>query len=330
MGKKFWITLFLAAIVVGFISYSNTVQANASAITCPFNEPIFAAYLNLKKLKSEEPEYLKQVDIGIVNLCNYENRFRKEPKSCASTNFLSAILSQQGIKLKDLYFFFENSSRFAFLISGEFPVELFLSFFTKESINKYAEGFYINLPCKLDHENPLQIDIKDSLITICPANSAGEIHNNLSNPAIEINSTLKVFFKMLKANPTLAFEGNMKQISTKLETINFPMILKKISHIRFIASKKITKAQLYIPDEPDRIQEFSRWTNFLKQLGEYLPVLASFEGNIKNNSLFLTASPSEELIWTLNQKVVSGLLYVFAANVPEQPMKVTQAKTNTD
>jgi hypothetical protein len=311
----------LVLLFIGFISLislqgfrgDRTVKNDFIA---PIENPNFSFFMDFEKSGLSLSQQSEQLSEMIKKITDFRSDIAKTKSSCEPASFFSSIKKISNLKLEKLFFYFETPQNFGVFISGNFPLQHFKQFFPELS-NKDQEEFSITIKVDFNSVSQLLIDFKKDLISLCPANSAGNILYPVENQQIKISSKFKAFRKMVESGAALAIEADFSSMMANLKKANFiiPDEFDPISHIRFVSDPRMVKAQIFIPDDEKR----NFYNETLKKfLESSLVAKSSFFTQLgleeKGNSLFLSIPPSIDAVKDIGNAFGGILIHFFACN----------------
>ncbi|MGM0599422.1 MAG: hypothetical protein ACQETH_06350 [Candidatus Rifleibacteriota bacterium] len=303
-------------------------------IHAPLNEPAAMFYHNLAvsgiyNRDETAKEALAEINESIKNFLKQKG-IKKEhnPENLFEKKFLN-----NNQRPEELYFYFKNRTKFAFILSGEFDVERL-----KQQMGRTDTGsstILIELDLNKDSDNSynelvLWADAK--LIALCPKVSSKEIISRLQNNQDYLHSRFTTFKKMLKGKPALAGEIDLELLKQGMasSTIRMPETLNVLKHLRFIGDARLTKAQLYAPETQKRELLHKEIETGLELFNNFFNKVATFSVSSKGNSLFLEAEAGLDAERTLSRKVSAFIIHFFESRQNQNSIVLTSKIDNEE
>ncbi len=291
-------------------------ESKKAFFIAPIENPAISFFMDFEKsginLYSESNE-LKQV---INKITEFRETLSKKSESCKPEDFFYNIKNIADLSLGKLFFYFETPQNFGIFLSGRFPLDYFKKLFPSVKPNS-GEDFSVTIEVDMESVSQLLIDFKSNLISICPANSAGNILFPVENNQIKISPKYNAFRKMVTAGAALAFEADFTSMLSNLKKAQFiiPEELKSISHVRLVSDPRMLKAQFFIPDDEKRnIYNESIKTLLKSNMLSSSTFIANLNLEEKGNSLFLSHPASDEAVKTVGTSVGGTLIHFLVCN----------------
>lgn len=309
-------------------------QQTESVFYAPIKQPAAMIYHNLEvsgiynrdeTAKTALAEIKKNINSLLKNKIKNQNHNKQ-------SLFLDKFLNQNQHP-KELYFYFKNSEKFAFILAGEFDINRLSQQLVKDdAVNGrlLIELFLENSKVKALKKLVLWADSQRLLL--CPEAASQELISRLLDKRDYLDSKFKAFKKMLKGKPALAGEVDLELLKQSMasSSIRIPKTLNVLKHLRFIGDARLTKAQLYAPENKQREQLFKEIDNSLEVFNNLFNKVATFSIKSKGNSLFLEAEAGIEMERILSRKVSAFILHFFENRDTPKKIVLTSKVANEE
>ena len=320
------LALFALLLLTMLPGYKN--QGDATYFPAPVAKPIVAFYANfaatgLYDQGSTTSAAMAEILGGVEEICAARSgRTDLSATRAAAESMLNDKVLSGAIKAHELFFYFRDAETFALLLTGEFSADRIAELIGKQRANLSSTSLHSNIKSPTGGPERLHLALKNDLLVICPENIAGNIIDNLNNHTRLLDEGFNAFNKMVSARPALAAEVNFAALEKSFGAALLPDWLSQMKHLRLIAASRISKLQLFVPDETGR-------ASLLKALDAYLPFLNRIAGVVKGNgmsatgkgnSIFIEAPPGLDLEKSLSRKTMAFFLHFFASNPSQKPV----------
>lgn len=327
MKKRFQLTRFITLlfyVVALFViqGFKNT-QINAS-FPSPLEKTIFAFYYDFSTTGIYNNNQISSDTIKILK--DKIQKFNPQISAEKTGDFLSSLFSQANFKPEQLYLYLAQDKSFVFTILGKFPWKRWKEIYPQNTVVNRVDGFSISVPANFVQGKRLSMNVSSNMLLICPEDISGNVMNKISSDINRQHISFPVFQKMVLQKPVIAFETNIEELINSAKSshigIEMPSLIDKISHLRFIAHRKISKLQLSVNNDDERIKTSNELTESLNQ---YVSDVSTITTNIKNTSIYFSAKPSDTIANKISYDI-GGLLLHFMTKINHQNSMVLSKK----
>ncbi len=320
--------LALFALILLMLLPGYKKQGDAAYFPAPVARPIVAFYANfaasgLYDQGNAARAAMAEILGGVEEICAARgNKADLSNTRAAAESMLNDKVLSGAIKAHEMFFYLRDSETFALLLTGEFSADRIAEFIGKQRANLSSTSLHSNIKSPTGGSERLHLALQNDLLVICPENIAGNIIDNLNNQTSLLDEGFIAFNKMVSARPALAAEVNFAALEKLFGAALLPDWLSQMKHLRLIAASRISKLQLFVPDNAGR-------ASLLKALEPNLPLLNRIAGivkgtgmaaNGKGSSIFIEAPPGLDLEKSLSRKTMAFFLHFFAGNTLHKPI----------
>lgn len=320
MKTRYGIILIFFTVVIFLSGFKSE-----SSFPAPIKEPAAAIYFNMSYsgiFDNENKDACEEIAENVANICKFRNAIKDDSKTLKTykdlcKNFLKESIVEGFLKIYEVYFYYKDNNSYALIAKGKFDLQAISKKINTENVfdeNNKLVRIYTSIDSKKDNEQikeSIVLQANEKTLIICPKNSFSDINKSLNNKQNLLGDNFKTFENMIKNNPIIGAEINIKELLKNQESKNIPKSLTATSLVRLFIAQNHNKLQINIPKEEDRSElkkELKKQTATLNSIFENKTDYRLKEGK---TSLFIESETSKEQIQVISRKAMAFILHFF-------------------
>jgi len=228
----------------------------------------------------------------------------------SAENLLNDRILNGHIKAYELFIYFSSRQNFAVIVRGEFDRHKFAAAIGAEKAVVDEKAVVARLTSPLNDRHKLYLHITADEILVCPDDIAGNIASQLESRQNLLGKEFDAFARMVRVRPAMAAEVNVAAMRSDFVG-GFPDWLEPLRYARLIVSSRLTKLQLFVPDDVERAKMLRQVEGMVGNLREFAGNLVDFAATPSGNSIFIEAPAGEELERLFGCRAVSFFTHFF-------------------
>lgn len=303
----------------------------------PVAKPIFSVYVNfaasgLYDGGQTTGEAVHKVINSIDKICQLRGSPAAETANVRSTaeSLLNDRILGGQFKAYELFFYFRDPQNFAVILNGEFASNKIAELIGEGRVNAKSEGLTTILKPSADGKTRLHVEVKNDQMLICPEDIAGNIIDSLNNKTNLLGNELAAFDKMVRNRPALAAEVNLDAIQKVPGTMAIPQWLKSLKHLRLIAASRMTKMQMFVPENLQREALAKVMVTELPAITSATGDIASLSLSVKGNSIFVEAAAEKDMEKSISSHTAAFLLHFFVRSQKNNSVLTASTRTSSE
>ncbi len=224
-----------------------------------------------------------------------------------------------------MFIYFSSRQNFAVILRGEFDRHRFAAAIGADKAVIDENSVVARLTSPLNEKQKIYLHITADEIVVCPDDIAGNIESQLESRRNLLGREFDAFARMVRVRPAMAAEVNVAAMRSDFAD-GFPGWLESLRYARLIVSSRLTKLQLFVPDDGERSKMLRQVEGMVGGLREFAGNLVDFAATPSGNSIFIEAPAGEELERLFGCRAVSFFAHFFVRAQKNQI--VVSAKEN--